>query len=252
MINVVYPVPNETAEVWDIFKPFVERFVTTWKKHGPGVDCSLVPVLFGPDDTNTVYDLFEGLPIDQFEYYQGSGCDIGAAQWIASLSEPDDFVVALTTRVYFHSPRWLDKMMWARRLLGPGLYGTSASMEGGKLHCCTRCYGMEAKLWNAYPHLIDTRDLGTSFEVGRDNPVGPLSDWVEDFGFPACIVYRCGAFRKPLWLTPANIFRKGDQSNLLVWDKHTDAYRDADKDEQSRLRSMAYGLQLSPAKSPLM
>jgi len=241
-IKVVYPVPNDNPEVWALFRDKVVRFTDSWRQFGPGFQCDLVPVLFADDPTGKVTNLFHGLPIEQFEQYDGAGCDIGAAQWVAEASEPDDFIVALTSRVYFHRSGWLNHLKEARELYGPGLYGTSASLEGGRLHCCTRCYSMDAEIWNAYPTVIHSRDLGTYFEVGHNNPLGPLSDWVESIGRPAYMVYWSGVRRKPHWTTPDNIFRKGNQEDLLVWDKHTDAYRDADHAEKERLHAMAYGV----------
>jgi len=242
VIRVVYPIPNESPEVWEIFKPAVERFCATWRKFPPGCECELVPVLFGDDPTGKCTQYFHGLPVDAFQEYRGGGCDIGAAQWVAVDSEPGDFLVALTSRVYFHRPNWLDFLRIARELYGKGLYGTSASMEGGIAHCCTRCYAMDCSMWNSYPFLIESRDQGTFFEVGANNPIGSLNDWVEAIGLPTLMVYGDGVRPKPYWFSPENIFRRGDQSNLLVWDKHTLAYREADREEQLRLQALAYGL----------
>ena len=137
-IRVILPVPNENEEVWEIFKPHIHQFIATWWQFPPGIDCELVPVLSGDDLTGKVTELFKGLPVDQFVDYRIGGADIGAAQYVALDSEDDDFIVAMTSRVYFHRAGWLNHLWQARMLYGMGLYGTFASMEGGRLHLCTR------------------------------------------------------------------------------------------------------------------
>ena len=250
MIRVFYPVPNENADVWEIFLPYVARFCRSWREFAPGCECELVPVLFGDDPTGAVTNHFRDLPVDQFERYHGGGCDIGAAQWVAEGSAPDDFIVALTSRVYLHRAGWLNHLYQAQKLYGVGLYGTSASREGGNAHICTRCYAMNAELWNVYPHLIDSRDRGTFFEVGAGNPIGALSDWIGQIGLPTCTVYWDGVRPKPYWFHSDNIFRMGNQENLLVWDKHTDAYRYADDEGKRRLEaSCFFGVEIPIAQS---
>ena len=68
-----------------------------------------------------------------------------------------------------------------------------------------------------------TRDYGVAFEAKNG-----LRDFASRLGFPSRAVYWDSVRTEDEWHEPENIFRKGDQSNLLVWDKHTDQYRDSD------------------------
>lgn len=249
MIRVVLPVPNESKEVWEIFKPHIQQFIATWLQFPPGVECELVPVLSGDDFTGEVTDLFIGLPVDQFVDYRNGGADIGASQFVAQDSQDDDFIVAMTSRVYFHRAGWLNHLAIAREIYGPGLYGCFASMEGGRLHLCTRCYSMDAFMWKQYPEIITSRDQGTFFEVGADNPNGNLLEWAESKGWPGLLVYWDGVRRREHFLTPANIFRTGNQENCLVFDKHTEAWFRADDEERERLSSLCFGVDLQAGKA---
>jgi hypothetical protein len=45
----------------------------------------------------------------------------------------------------------------------------------------------------------------------------------------------------PDWRKPPNIFRRGDQSNCLLFDHHCDTYAAASQEERARLEAMADG-----------
>lgn len=229
----VYPVPLDSEGVWFLFKPFVKRFCDTWRKFPPGADCEILVVLNNGDTTNELLEMFDGLPVTWMRY-DGAGADAGSWQH-ASRLRPGCFMVACNTRTYFHRAGWLQLLIHFREEFGPGLYATSASHEGGKLHACIRTVGIDTDLFNKYPVDLVSRDHGCFFEIGRDNPLGCFSEWVESLGFPANVVYWSGCYEKKDWFMPDNIFRKGDQSNLLVWDKHTELWERSDLQEKSRL-----------------
>lgn len=250
LIKVVYPIPNESPEVWKLFKPSVQRFVAGLHQFPPGIEYDLVPVLFDTDLTGEVTDLFVGLPVDQFLHYKGEGADIGAAQWVARGCDDDEFIVAMTSRIFFHRPGWLRQLWKARELYGVGLYGCFASKEGGKLHLCTRAYCMNAIVWNNYPFEITSRDQGTFFEVGLGNPEGNLMEWAQSRNVPSYVVYWDGVRPMEHALVPDSIFRKGDQSNCLVFDRHTEIYHRASDEERRRLESMCFlGVDPEPQKA---
>jgi hypothetical protein len=240
---VCIPIPMDDESVWALFKPFIQRFADTWRKFPPGVDCDLIAVVNNADATNELHEIFDGLPV-HFTRYDGAGADIGSFQQTAR-QNPGRFMFCCVSRVYFHRAGWLARIMEAREQFGFGLYGTSASNEGGRFHICTRAYAMDTDLFNAYPHVITSRDQGTFFEIGRDNPVGPFSEWAEKQGEAAIVLwdwtlcpYRYeGDSHKFI----TNGYRSGNQEQMLAWDKHTDAYRDADDDEKARLSAMMRG-----------
>lgn len=86
-----------------------------------------------------------------------------------------------------------------------------------------------------YPHLIDSRLKGPMFEIGANNEHGNLMEWMERRGRPPRLVFFDGVREKPDWFSVPKRFRNGDQSNMLVWDKHTDLYRAATPEEKANL-----------------
>lgn len=252
-IAVVYPVPNESPEVWAIFKPFVERFVNTWKQFPPGVACTLCPVTFDPPAKATssnkpsdeILSLFQGINT-QFHNYPGKGMDLGAQQWV-SLMGSHDFQVNFTSRAYFHRPGWLARMVAARHEYGPALYGMSASKEGGKFHICTRGHAYDREDFKLYHTMIESRNQGVFFECGD----GCLTEFFWSIGRPAAIVRFDGhpvtfySWEDAHYLKVENGFRNGDQSNMLAHDKHTDFYRDSDPETKERMANLMLGVDLS-------
>lgn len=203
--------------------------------------CTLFAVVQGEDASEELFDMFQGLPAI-FERYD-HGADLGAQQYIARLSD-DAFQVNMTTRCYFHREGWLARYVFYRNRLGPGFYGASHSREGGKLHVCTRGHAYDVEDFKLYPHNIISRDQGVFFECGQ----GCVSEWFTSIGRPRRVLGWNGDYSMSEEIE--NGFRNGDQSNMLIWDKHTDIYRDADEAEKKRLRDMAYPE--TPIQSPTL
>ena len=242
-VRIVYPVPLETREHRDLFLPFVTRFADSLRKFDPGCEYSLAVIENGGDE-DCVKDCraqFHGLPAT-YHRYEGAGCDIGSFQHYAhNIANENVFMVCCVTRVYAWKERWLEKLVDARKYIGNGLYGTCASREGGKLHVCTRCYAMDSEDFRRYSHQIISRDQGVFFELGDGN----IYEWFKNQKLPTDVV--CQRFissaidtSEAHLLTAPNIYRRGDQSELLVFDKHSDAYRDADPAEKLRLESLCF------------
>jgi hypothetical protein len=232
---VLYPVPCESAEVWRQFRHYVERFCSTWRQHPPGATVELIALCCKAYPSDELLRLFEGLPV-RFLRYDGDGADLGAHQWAAKELTGNPLLICCTSRMYFHREGWADRLLRARESNGAGLYGISASYEGGKLHLCTRGYCLDAEDFRAYPVTLESRDKGVYFECGE----GCLLDWMAKRGREAFLVYWDGVWPKRDWFERPNIFRRGDQSNMLMWDKHTDLYSRADAAEKTRLEAMAF------------
>lgn len=247
-VKIVYPFPAETEEVKTTFWPYAHRFVETYRKHPPGHPHLVTVVVNGSEVTADIVELFRGMPVE-FKIYEGAGMDLGSQQMVAQ--EGDHFQVNMTSRMYFHREGWLARMVKARETYGPGLYGMTASYEGGRLHVCTRGHAYDAKDFREYPHQITSRDQGVFFECGE----GCLLEWFERRKQPIMLVGWDGVYGNgtcvhchelnSLWLddyfTSPGSFRNGDQSNVLCFDKHTDYYRDADAEEKKRLEGLRQG-----------
>jgi hypothetical protein len=245
---VVYPIPLESPEVWALFKPFVDRFSQSLRQFDPGCDYTLslvlnrpMPEATPPEWINEIEMMFKGLPYRTINY-EGGGCDIGSFQHCAAQQVENVFMVCCVTRVFAWQAGWLKRLVEAREKFGAGLFGTSASLEGGSFHVCCRCYCMDSDDFKRYPHKIESRDQGVFFEIGEGN----LAEWFFGQNSQVHVVYWdaiCGGGETSIpqdFFTPPNIFRRGDQSNLLVKDKHSQAYENASPEEKRRLEKMCF------------
>ena len=221
-VNVVYPVP---LDAWDTFRPHVAEFCRTWQEFPPGAPCTLVCVCRGGLPQGDQLSPFIPLGNVRFVPYDGNGFDIGAHQYFA-FQAGDAFNVNVSTRVFFHRPGWLAKLLESRHYFGPGLFGTAVSVETGVLHFRTHCYGIDAPVFRRYPDLINSRERTFEFEHARNNhPRGSFLQWAMNQGdLAAACVYWDGGWRPSEWFNRPNIWRKGDESNLLVFDHHTRSF----------------------------
>lgn len=234
-VIAVLPVPIDSRAVWLQFRHYVERFAATWMKYPPGCDIEIAAVCCNSDANSEVRMLFLSLPV-RFFRYDGHGADLGAQQWLASQIGGNPFLICCTSRMYFHREGWGKALVDARDRHGPGLYGMSASYESGSLHVCTRGYCLDAEDLRAYPTQITSRDLGVFFECGGGN----LLNWFEQRGGTARMVYWDGVWEKADWMDRPNTFRKGNQRNMLAFDKHSDIWAAADEPRRRELEQMCF------------
>jgi len=230
-IAIIYPIPLDSPECWQSFKPFVERFCYTWRKYPPLVNCQVIAVCCNGMTTagDEIHDLFFGIP-RTFMRYNGRGADIGAHQYAARELAGNPFLVCLTSRCYFHQAGWLNPLADARLRYGPHLFGCSASRQGGNLHLCTRGYCMDA---DDFPKdEILTRAMGAELECGENN----LLRRFEAQGKHGYVVHwDTVQWQEPGYFTVPNRFRNGNQEAMLIFDKHTDEYRDASPEQKAEL-----------------
>lgn len=237
--QLCYPIPLQSEANYEAFLPAILQFRSTWNQFPPGCEFDLVCMCLGNEPTQSIEKIFEGLN-PRFMVYTGDGMDIGAAQWLASISE-DCWQVSMSTRTLFHREGWLKYMLDAIKLYGDGLYGTCASHEGGTLHIRTNFYALWTADFRSYPQVIDSRERAQKFESGSDPDQPNILDFSElELQWPSYLVYWDGVRKKEDWFTPANRFREGDQSNCLVWDHHHIRWFRADETERWRLSKMAY------------
>jgi hypothetical protein len=127
----------------------------------------------------------------------------------------------------------LKRFVEARKQFGEGLYGSAGSFEvSPHIRCCF--FGCNPKIFNEYPHEIGTREKTFQFECGRLN----FTRWFKGKAF---MVTWDGVYEQPDWRKPPNIFRRGDQSNLIAWDKHSKVYASASPRGKKILERQADG-----------
>lgn len=233
---IVYPLP---FDAWDTFEPFVKRFAETFKQFPPGVNnYELWLMCCWGKPTEEIRQLFYGTKA-RFIDYPGHGCDLGAQQYASfhavGRGYEDAFLICLTSRCFFHREGWGLRYQEARAKHGRGLYGSFASWESDKPHICTRGHALDAEMFRAYPHEILTREDGQKAEVGEWS----LSDWFRKQELPLVQILWDEDNLAWNWRKPEGTFRRGEQNACLMWDKHTQAFADADEDEKLRLRAMS-------------
>lgn len=205
------------------------RFLDTYRKFTPTVEHDLIIVNCGiTKDVSPFDDIAH-----KYCYYDGLGSDCGTYQAVVPTLNYD-LVLCLNSIVYFWRPGWLEPFISACDRFGPGVYGASASCENNP-HLRTPSIACSPKVMSGYPMLINSRQDAIEFESGPNN----FSLWSEQSGYASVMVASDGFYHRENWRTPNNIFRRGDQSNCLIWDRHTEIYAKASAAEKIQLERMA-------------
>ena len=215
------------------FDPCAQRWANTYRSFPPGYAHNLNICFCNGVITDRHRNVFHGIQYRE-HLFMGKGWDIGTYQHMAGILD-DEFVVFMNARVHFRKPGWLKRLMEVRLKLGDGLYAMSTSNEmtypvsdvvrtKPNPHVRTACFGYNPKRFRRYPYLIDSRDKGFYFESGMWN----FMRWNEDMGYMVKMVLWDGVYDKKDWRKPENIFRRGNQSNLLVCDRHTEMFARGD------------------------
>lgn len=209
------------------------RFIDTYTRFRPDVPHDLVVGNCGGYQPDS---LFDGLAHDQITVLS-RGYDTGSYQELNRLMLWYDVVVACNTHVHFHRRDWLDALASAAQFFGPGVYGPTASYENWP-HLRTPCIAYHPGILEEYPLRVTDRGQCCLFEHGPLN----FSKWAHDQGYPSMLVTadrQCWKIND--WRKPPDIFRRGDQSNVLVGDRHTELYAQAGTAEKAALERLANG-----------
>jgi len=172
--------------------------------------------------------------------YDQGGWDCGAWQF-AGKNIDADLLVCFNSSTYITGDGWLKKFVDAVEKYGDGLYGPLASYEI-QSHIRTPCMAFQPYVVQGYPHEVLSRDDTWRFEVFGFPPENiNFTQWVRNKGLQTRLVTWDGVYDLTDWRTPPNIFRRGDQSNLIVKDRHCEAYEISDAENKQRLEHLADG-----------
>lgn len=199
------------------YQESAERFLATYKQFKPAIAHELMVVNCGSAEHD---GLFADVAAQHLPYY-GGGFDCGTYQTLGSLLDCD-LIVGLNTHAHFWRADWLGLFAVAFKASGPGVYSATASYERFP-HLRTPCIAFSPQVIQRYPAMVNTREAAVAFESGPDN----FSLWAERKGYAARLVTADGSYPRSQWRAPQNIFRRGDQSNVLVRDRHTELYAQA-------------------------
>jgi hypothetical protein len=227
-ITVVYVIGSNTEE----YIALAGRFASSYAACPPGLPHDTIIVCNGIAPINVHRKLWRCYPNCSLVRHDNSGWDIGA--FIAvSQKLTSDFVVYFGSKSHFKRAGWLLRMVEAWKKHGPGFYGATSSYEISP-HINTSGFWCSPELMRQYPVKVVSRQDRYNFEHG------PLACWrlAVKIGLPAMLVTWDGEFDWAHWREPANIFRRGDQSNCLAYFEHTRRFDEADQGtraEQSRV-----------------
>lgn len=236
MINLVFILAGNLpgAPVPQIYFYAARRFAETYKKHPAGHEHRLFLINSNGGYTPQIADVFSGIE-HQTIVYNGSGWDIGAQQFAALSMDPEDWILAGSSWTYFKEDNWLKPFGEAIDRHGEGFYGAMTSFEHSP-HVRGTAYLIRCGLYQRYPHGINSREDSWKWEA---DPKISLTNWVISKDIPVWLVTRSEVVPLLKSRQPDNIFRRGDQSNILIFDKHTDVYDKAGDDEKKMLSDMA-------------
>lgn len=189
--------------------------------------------------------LFKGIEHES-TIYDEDGWDIGAYQHVAANFDAD-LMIFCNSRTRFWKGGWMTRFVQAYEAFGPkGLYGASGSYERAP-HIRTACFSTNPHILRRFPYKVDSREKGFWFESGQWN----FMEWYRDHGWPVKMVAWDGFYDQSDWRKPANVFRRGNQSNCLVMDRHHDIYAHSDDRMKRHLEGMC-GPVMSLAKAGVM
>jgi hypothetical protein len=172
--------------------------------------------------------------------YDQNGWDCGAWQF-AGANIHTDLLVCFNSSCQITGEGWLERFVFAVELHGDGLYGPLTSYEVVP-HIRTPCMIFQPKIINDYPETVKTRDDTWRFEsLGWPDGTPNFTQWVKNHGGKTMLVTWDGVYDYSDWRKPDNIFRRGDQSNLIVKDRHCEAYEVSDAAGKATLERLADG-----------
>lgn len=212
------------------YRAGARRWLESYRQFKPALKHQVVIANCG---SHTEFDEEFDEVANSYAYYDGLGTDCGTFQAIGRTMDCD-LVVCFNSIAYLHRENWLEPIVAGFKAFGPGVYGPTASYERNP-HLRTPCIAFSPDVMRQYPYECRTRADAIAFESGGEN----FSLWAYHAGFPSILVTADGEYWGiDKWRQPPNIFRRGDQSNCLVWDRHTDLYAnasDADKENLAKL-----------------
>ena len=240
-ICIVNPYVVSNAEAGNKISQYHEqsaRLCSSYRKHKPSTPHRFIVVASGGILPDKAVELYDGIANEVIEY-SGAGWAEGAFIAAARHATDQDLIVCLISSIRFHRDGWLERLVEAKTHFKTGLFGAMGSFEDSA-HIRSCAIACSPSLLAAYPHTVESLESAHAFE---HDPVNSFTKFAESLGEPPIQVTWDDFCKKEDWRTPRNIFRRGDQSNCLVWDHHCDAYFEADDSDKKMLESRTDGNQ---------
>jgi len=213
-----------------------QRWAESYRKYRPNIPHSIAIINRYTDAPDNSLEDICWTPIR----YDGGGWDCGTWKFVASIMPHADLLVCFNSSCVIQGPGWLERFVSVAEKNGEGLYGPLASYEICP-HIRTPCMAFHPYVMNEYPQSVLTREDTYRFEsCGYPDGTPNVTQWARKKGFATRLVTWSGDFDQPDWKQP-NVFRQGDQSDLIVHDRHCDAYAVSDAAGKAQLERLAYG-----------
>lgn len=227
-VSYVCPVLN-----WPQFEQPITRFISSYVNFPAEIPHELHVICNGAGPDPAVLNLFKDLhPV--YHVHDNSGWDIGAFLKIASVD--CDLMLFLGTNTHFKQAGWLRRLMEAYEKFGPGLYGSSVSFE--------ICPHIRTTVFMCNPKLIRDRTWNISRPIDRykfEAGATSITAVAKRQGLPCILVAWDGFYPEAEWRKAPNTFRKGDQSNCLMFDRHHEVYENSHPQQKRILELIAGG-----------
>lgn len=214
---------------------YAARFVSTYHENPPGLAHDTLIICNGgplPLDEALIFSSLHPIFLPRVN---DPGWDISAFIDVARGAGSNyDAIFCCGESVHFHRQGWLARLVSAWERHGPGMYGplSSNTIRG---HLNTTAFLCPPSLLAKYPSAVFDRKSRYEFEHGERSFWRRLSMK----NIPVRLVTWDGEWTPKTWRVPANILWRGDQSNCLVWECHTENWLHSDLGTKQNWSRMA-------------
>lgn len=206
-----------------ITSDYCARFVATWMEYPPGYPCDLYVACNGGHLATDQKLMFLPMSARMFPRVNDCGLDLtGYMDAVRGPCKDYDAVLCLGESIYFTREGWLLRLVEAWQKYGPGFYGPFGSNNSAP-HLQTSAFFCSPETLRSYPVRPYDRPSRFEFEHGHR----PLWRRCSERGMPVRCVTWDGEWVPRMWRYPKNILWRGDQSNLIMRNNHSDGWDNA-------------------------
>lgn len=201
-------------------------------------DVQLIILRVNPGDQSDSRTVFDHVRHESMDHTDPTGRDIGAILGAAAQLRRDELTLFVGSTCYPVATNWIDRLRHVWTSTRAGAVAPFASLEVHP-HLRTACFATLPRYLGVYPFAELCGGDYYRFEHGSDN----FTLWLQSQGFRPQQVTRGKAVDVGDCRKVRNGFRRGNQSELLVRDRHVDAYSNANTVQRLDLRLRAGGIE---------